>query len=73
MEAEPRMRKWPAGFAIADAVVDDAAEHLEEVGDAVDFVEYDQPVAHRAEIAARVREPLEVGGVFQVEVEAGFG
>ena len=60
-------------FAVADAVVDDAAEHLEQLGDTMDLVEHDQAMPHRAEVAARVGKAVQVAGVFQVEVEAGFG
>ena len=61
------------GLVVADPVVDDAAQGPEQVGYTVDLIEHDEAVAHRPEVAAGVGKAVEVGGVLQVEVEAGFG
>ena len=70
IEAEPSSRNCPGGLAAADALVDDTAQRLKQVRDAVDFVQYDQAVAFRGEIAARIRQLLPVHRILQIEVQA---
>ena len=60
-------------LAAADTFIDDPAKHSEQIGHAVDLVGHHQPVPHRTEVAAHVGQRGQVAGVFQIEVESGFG
>ena len=63
-------QELPRGLTAADALVDDSAQGLKQLGGTVDFVQHHQAVVFRGEIAARVRQLFPVDGILQVEVQA---
>ena len=50
-------------------MVDLAAEHAEEIGPPLNFIQYHQLVGLETEIASGVRETCSVAGVFEIEIK----
>ncbi len=69
----PEDKELAGGASGAAMTVDDAAQDLEEVGSALNFVEDDEPVGVGVEVVGGMGQLGEIDGIFEIEINRSWG